>query len=160
MISNKGSHDGCFIAFLTIQLSDFSRYDVIMTSSFCRKTRKSNNLILLIIESQDLKDNFKKGFSHEYFQKSETSFWHGVAPKPAVNRITYSQSINAYLIWDRARSEFGPGPDLIWVRDPYRFRPSSNLIFTLRVISFSKCRDATNHTHCPKKNKEKENVKK
>ena len=76
-----------------------------------------------------------------------------VAPKPAVNRITYSQSINAYLIWDRARSEFGPGPDLIWVRDPNRFRHSANPIFTLRVISFSKCRDATNHSHCRKKKK-------
>ena len=59
-----------------------------------------------------------------------------VAPKTAVNRITYSLSINAYLIWDRARSEFGPGPDLIWVRDPNRFRPSANPIFTLRVSSF------------------------
>merc|ERR1712212_1115653 len=58
-----------------------------------------------------------------------------VAPKPAVARITYSQSINAYLIWDMARSEFGPGPDLIWVQDPNRFRPSANPISTLPVIS-------------------------
>ena len=58
-----------------------------------------------------------------------------------------------------ARSEFGPGPDLIWVRDPYRFRPSANPISTLRVISFSKCRDATNHSNCRKK-KLKKKVKK
>ena len=52
-----------------------------------------------------------------------------------------------------AQSEFGPGPDLIWVQDPNRFRLSANLIFTLRVISFSKCRDATNHSQCQKKRK-------
>ena len=43
------------------------------------KTRKSKNLVLAKIESLDLKNDFKKGFSDEYFQKSETSFWHGVS---------------------------------------------------------------------------------
>ena len=52
---------------------------LIMTSSRCGKTRQSNILVLPKIESQDLKDHFKKGFSHGYFQKSKTSFWHGVS---------------------------------------------------------------------------------
>ena len=47
---------------------------LIMTSSRCGKTRQSNFLVLPKIESQDLKDHFKKGFSHAYFQKSKTSF--------------------------------------------------------------------------------------
>ena len=44
------------------------------------KTRKSKNLVLAKIESQDLKNDFKKGFSDVYFQKSETSFWNGGIP--------------------------------------------------------------------------------
>ena len=59
---------------------------LIMTSSRCGKTRQSNFLVLPKIESQDLKDHFKKGFSHAYFQKSKTSFWHGVYYIPACNR--------------------------------------------------------------------------
>ena len=44
--------------------------DVIMTSSHSGKTGQSMFLILAKIYSQYLKNNFKKGFSHEYFQKS------------------------------------------------------------------------------------------
>ena len=66
---------------------------------------------------------------------------------------------------DQARPHLGMGPDLIWAWGPgpdiIWEGAKSSLIsfdskslsraFTLRVISFSKCRDATNHSNCRKK---------
>merc|ERR1712212_922418 len=79
-----------------------------------------------------------------------------VAPKPVANRITYSQTINAYLIWARdlisfgrrAPSHLGTGTDFIWVWDSYRFRPSAKPMFHSESSSFSKYPDATNHSNC------------
>ena len=61
----------------------------------------------------------------------------GLAPGPKVIRVRCLNENRR-----RAQSEFGPGPDLIWVRELYRFRPSANPISIFRVISFTKCRDA------------------
>ena len=54
-----------------------------MMMSFCSaKTSQSNNLFLLEIQSWEYVHNFRIGFSHECFSKSENSFWHRVRNLP------------------------------------------------------------------------------